>query len=290
MFPFIEFPIREDIELDTLIHSNTSIFHYMDSDTFFTKVYGGKGFRCCNLELTNDPFEYKSPEVYSIPYQDTIRKVDNEFCSDVVREIVKLRKRMCIACFCYNEDDSLTKYDSDTKYLYYAQKGFEHSRMWSQYGEDHRGLCLVFNKKLFLEEVNRICEMKHLVFSRNIRYVQKQVLFPNYEDIMQSKTVDSVEAAKEFYSLGKNLTKILFTKDIDYEKEKEFRVAFYSEKDYEYLNLSSLKAIIIGDRFPDHLGCSIGEVANELNIPVVKMNYYGGLSELSVYYRKEKIY
>lgn len=288
MFPNILFPIEEDDDLNTLIDSDSSIFHYTDSNTFFTKIFGEKRFRFSNIKLTNDPIEYKSPEAYGYPAGDQIAETDKEFCLEVTKEINNLRNKMCIACFCSNENDKQSKYDSDSGNLYFAQKGYEHSRMWSQYGEDHRGICLVFNKGKLLDAVFKFCEMKQFVFHQDIRYVQKQIIFPTYEEIIQVKTDDFIETAKLYYSIDRNVKKLLFTKDIDYERENEFRVAFYSKNDYEYIDLSSLKVIIIGDRFPDYLGCSICEVADELDIPVVKMNYYGGFSRLSIYFRKGK--
>ena len=35
------------------------------------------------------------------------------------------------------------------------RKGYEKSRMWSQYGQNHEGICLVFSKKSLLEIIKK---------------------------------------------------------------------------------------------------------------------------------------
>lgn len=278
--------INENKNIKSLVYSKSSIFNYMKTEAFFTNVYSKKKFRFSNLELTNDPYEYKTVPSFSYPYSNEVEisKKELDSCNDVVKEINRIRKRLCIGCFCYNEDDTLTEYNLKTGYLYYAQKGFDHARMWSQYGEDHKGLCLVFDKNILLEEVQSICSEKDLLFDSNIQYKQNQIRFPDWEEIEPIRLKSSVETAIKYFLIQKNQQKLIFTKDIDYEREKEFRLAFYSENDYEYIGLSSLKTIIIGDRFPKHLECSIGEVGQSLNIPILKMNYSALSHELSIFY------
>jgi len=131
-------------------------------------------------------------------------------------------------------------------------------RMWSQYGEDHRGVCLVFSKKLLLEEI----DMKYnrdtsKVLDGNLNYTtdmweifhELSIDLPrNIKNKGQVKEVLYLEA----YYRGENF---LFVKHQDYEDENEYQIVmvrkFPINRSY-YIDVSRcLTGIILGDRFPE---------------------------------------
>ena len=52
-------------------------------------------------------------------------------------------------------------------------QGFLKSRMWSQYGENHEGVCLVFSKDAIQRELNTLePKDKYFVYSSDMQYTE----------------------------------------------------------------------------------------------------------------------
>lgn len=268
-----------DPSIDKLVHDESSIFNYLTSEVLLDKVLGENRLRFKKLTLTNDPYEYTHITAYSAPYGHDDNQAGNPFYMETVRCIADLRYKMCIGCFCRNEDQSESFFHPESGEVYYAQSGYQHSRMWSQYGEDHKGACIVLDKYSLINELQG--KFKHeLFFADEIRYKQGQLFLPESEDLDSFRHLKPDQAAIQYFLEDKHRMKLLFTKDIDYEREKEFRIAFYSEHDYEYASLNALKAIILGHRFPKDKVSEVDEIGRSLGIAVLKINYFGNTAHL----------
>ena len=133
--------------------------------------------------------------------------------------------------------------------------------MWSQYGQNHYGICLVFSKRE-LEAV--LAEKESQVKFYKADYVQyfqqgRQQGQP-WKIIDGTRLeIDGTRLEKERvekYSLNfikENSKELFFLKHIDYRDEAEFRVVVLDpDNKLEYLDISSfIKCVIIGDRTPE---------------------------------------
>ena len=115
-----------------------------------------------------------------------------------------LKLKQCkIACFSSNNDSQT--------------KGYLRSRMWSQYGENHEGICLVISKQALNTLIDKTYKLEA------VSYVEEP--FPlldfdfNYHELKQTPL--DMFCDKYFENKYK---KLFFTKIIDYRDEAEFRL------------------------------------------------------------------
>ena len=103
-------------------------------------VLGERRFRFNLLAETNDPREYKSRSFTmgsSIAPNSAI--YDKHARADLkVNEIVKYDSKAA-----YFREDKWENYQNSYNP---RVRGFSKARMWSQHGDDHQGVCLVFSK------------------------------------------------------------------------------------------------------------------------------------------------
>ena len=157
--------------------------------------------------------------------------------------------------------------------------GFARMRMWSQYGDKHRGVCLAYSRKHLANYIeaneNEKC---HFVFG-DVNYRE----FPLYEtsyfhisgQSVSEVGVSSFVAArisKEYW------TEYLLTKSRDYEKEQEYKIcAILSEPKSLYIPaVPGLKAIVLGIRYPETFRPAAIEVGRKLSVPVFFMYWHSG--------------
>jgi len=219
------------MNFEEYINSEDAIFHYTTKKVFFESILQNFTLRLSPLEMMNDPIEYGIPiSAYSMigsPKKNT--KLINE-AYDYLNNL-KLRKTK-IACFCSNIENQT--------------KGYLRSRMWSQYGENHEGLCLVFSKSAISNLIDNNFKFEA------VNYIDEP--FPlldyiiNYNELIQ-------KSLKHYFDdfFEKTYKNIFFKKIIDYRDESEYRLLKRVEsKDlvFDYFNIKKcLKGIIIGDKF-----------------------------------------
>ena len=217
------------MKFEDFINTKDAIFHYTTKKIFFEHIMQTMKLKLSPLEKMNDPKEYSSPNLgyYLYGYEKTDPKISRN-AQTRLRE--KKLKEWKIACFCSNIERQT--------------KGYLRSRMWSQYGEKHYGVCVVFSKKAF----EKIIDEKYNFEAVN--YTEKTPLETDfqYNEIKPSSLESSLESFLE-----KNYVEVFFTKCNDYCDEAEFRLLKRikeKEKIVEYIDIKNcLKGIIVGDRF-----------------------------------------
>ena len=126
---------------------------------------------------------------------------------------------------------------------------FGRPRMWAQYGDRHRGVCLIFHLAILGQEIKNYLDDDAVLFSGSISYLDDlkedsaNALDFDYDPVAQI----GLDAAL----LGhiKNHKDALFLrKDSDWIGESEWRYVIYClRKGYEYVPFEkSLKAIVMG--------------------------------------------
>ena len=117
--------------------------------------------------------------------------------------------------------------------------------MWSQYGTNHEGICLVFSKKGIESLIDDNFKFE------NVKYVTKP--FPLEDYNIEYGKLNHIGIDKYFDEFfNKKYKKIFFTKVNDYRDESEYRL-LKRVKDtnivYDYIDIKScLKGVIIGDK------------------------------------------
>ena len=258
--------------MEDKLNSDSVIYHYTKASTAINQILPNSQLRFSRLGDSNDPLEYKLlfPGVAVWGPEEGLSNLTYEASS----EINRLRQRdFRMISFCKNRE-AQTSGDNNMDLLGYAK-----SRMWSQYGDKHEGVCLALDKNLLLNKIN---ELKiDTVYADHTTY--------KYTDMGRAINLDGnamQNRGVKNYCLEhvKNHNKIFFfTKNPDYKDENEFRIVVYSntEEAELYVDIAdSLVGIIIGDRFPDGYLPSLKYIAEKLNVKCRRLYWYHGKPHL----------
>ena len=252
------------MDFEKFIDSNDAIFHYTKNEAFL-QIIKNMRLRLSPLEKMNDPMEYKRPPFTFHQYGDANRSYECE--NEAWNKMSLLKLNECkIACFCSNYK--------------YPIKAYLRSRMWSQYGENHEGVCLVFSKKAIKNIVDKNDKFEIVSYKKKFNSLLEYDFF--YPEIHKNNFIDNF-----FESKYKTM---FFTKVIDYRDEAEFRLLKRvkdKNKTFAYIDIKKcLKCILIGDKFNDISNPVFNKLReNEYNIEVRKCEFDTILSQ----FRLEKI-
>lgn len=259
---------------DHLISSDDSIFHYTKTATAIERILYERKYIFSSLMTTNDPFEYKSKMIGASGWgwnKETETKQHQMF---KILDRLLGRNTQFISC-CSNSFNE--------KGL--VSHGCIKSRMWAQYAESHRGVCLVFSKVKLLESVKNVCADKKLEFWEGSidykEYVENQAGYRSVS--INGDTFDArspVDVALDH--ICSHHRELLFRKQRDYKDEDEYRVVVLN-KDHSSEFCSPLEltvtdflvGIILGDRFPKPYLPTITSIANDLGVEFKKLHWEG---------------
>ncbi len=231
------------------------IYHYTKWSTALKYIIPEKKIKIGSYKKSNDPRETKSFGFGAINKKDENLSLQSELkekegYSDIIRNGAK------ILCFC--ED-------------YYAESewwdGYNLPRMWAQYGDKHKGVCLEFDKDSFINENSELLNSESTFFDSVNYTMRNEYLFINHP------FMDELGKRKYFDQLRRQNHKYLFfQKNWDWHTESEFRILhFGNEKQDVYCSIrNSLKRIILGVDFKmEHILQSY-KIDQDLNYAIVK--------------------
>jgi len=230
------------------ISSEDALFHYTKKNIVFENILYSDCFKLSTFKNSNDPQEYKDPLIEAAGWgweESTHPQIDQ---TQALIEII-IRNQTCFGSFCIN------KFNNDQL----ESQGFLKSRMWSQYGEGHEGICLVFSKKIIIKTITEsINDNEFLFFKQEMKYnnsirdgsgpLTVQVNGDSFKK--ESSHTIAVDHIINHYD------GLFFTKQNDYKDEKEYRIIVCKINDenhgdftYHFPVSNCLKGIILGDRF-----------------------------------------
>lgn len=260
--------IIENIE--GFLSGSNVLFHYTKRNTVLQYILKDKTLKFSKRKKTNDAFERG---VFGIETTDSqfefifntksdfqLNEVDSKRLSSEIFHIINYETTQL--SFCQNDVKSIKK-----DYF-----GFLKPRMWAQYGDNYKGICLAFDKEILMKELRS--QFSNDVFFDDISYKS----FSEMEDRTGiSININSKNEAtyQYFYekSLVESINKMLFTKHMDYEHENEFRVINISKNQTFSFN-NSIKAVIINlQYFMTTKIKEITTICETLDIPLIIISW-----------------
>lgn len=248
--------------LHSFLDSEDTLFHYTTSSVALENILHHKKFKLSKFVRTGDPKEYKDI-LFNIAFHFLATNEDEkeeitqkEKAQGQINSILKEKIR--VICLCTNSD----------------KNGWSKFRMWSQYGEGHSGICLVFSKKKLENYLRNNLE--------DVYYKTGDVEYKKY-DFQYGKSFDiDINTLKklgiESYCtdhLKKHIQYFCFQKNIDYKDESEYRVIIFDfNNKYEYLDISDfIEWIIVGERTSKVYDATIADIRSKFPINCARLSY-----------------
>lgn len=201
---------------------NKYIFHYTSYNVLMDHILKTKKIRFGKMKDTNDPKESIGP---IFAYGCCNEEGDY---SEAIREVrLELNKYKTVS-FCKDGKERF-------------KRGYHKARMWAQYGDDHKGCCLIINREKFERSIYK-------GFYESEIYI-KDITYSNHKETLTLTHLDDLnKEVKRFVHQFNDY--LLFHKTEDWSGETERRYIVYSENEYEYLSIEdSLEGLVFGHKF-----------------------------------------
>jgi hypothetical protein len=250
-------------EVTNFIDNDDSIYHFTKRETAIAHILNSGKLMFGDFKLTNDPWEYKKRMTSASGWNWNNSSTDKIL--EITDTIDKIIETSGFLSFCQNS--------------YNAKRLVAHgclkSRMWSQYGESHSGICLVFSKSVLLNQLNDEFSIPFLIYNDSMSY-ENTITNDIQIDGEEINNLQLNEIVMRYIS--SSYQEIFFNKQIDYRDECEFRIVavpkFGKSASGALLDISqSIKTIILGDAFPDVYLPTIKELSNKLNVPYRRLHW-----------------
>ncbi|MFH1288222.1 MAG: DUF2971 domain-containing protein [bacterium] len=263
----MKFNYNEEDEFLRLISTNDAVFHYTRRTTALEKILFEDCFKFSSLMNGNDPYEYKSKMIGAVGcgWNDIVEKEIHKTCRMVDKLLLKNTSFLSCCANTIDENNSLINH------------GCLKSRMWSQYGENHEGICLVFLKEKLLRLIyENYKKDEYLIYNGDVDYRECINDYGGHNSLhingnTFSDSITPMDIA--INHIDRYHEKLLFRKQLDYEDEQEYRIVLLQKKDKidsvsvpKFDVSKCLVGIILGDRFPDVYKPTIEKICKDMNL------------------------
>lgn len=240
------------------------IYHYTKSQIAIEYILFEKKIRLSKRKKSNDPIENSS--ILKSLGGVNLTKEDDEKGKKQREELDEREKKLQQACFCMNNHKIETN-----KYEYY---GFFKPRMWDQYGDKYKGICLAFDKKELLKDPKIV--------------LKRKICYSSFEDIKESldfnlNAINQLGYDKSKIEMEKIQNNFLLRKHTDYRDENEYRICTFNDDEYDYLDIEkSIKGIIVFDEnLNDFTLKEIEKISKNMGIPILYLRLANGWVDVS---------
>jgi hypothetical protein len=140
--------------------------------------------------------------------------------------------------------------------------------MWAHYGENHKGVAIVFDKTKLINACKVVCKNNWAIANDNIKYKPHTLEYSFHIDEWQKiLKKNEIDIAKEVITKYK---KDYFCKYPEWSYENEYRILLYKKNEIDVNIKGCIKAVIFGEK-------TEGDVVNyfnKQNIDCYKVIFY----------------
>jgi len=251
------------------LESEDIIYHYTSSEIALQYILYSRQLRLSPRNNAIDPIEMMFPDITSgtLAHDDyEMKEIVNgttEEVKIVEKEIRKRREDVRQLSFCMNNKEL-----ENEKPLEYF--GCLKPRMWDQYANNYKGVCLAFS----LKELRKQLKPDNFIHKK-VEYVNYSTLIQNHDRINCNMLYDlGIEKykAKHFEKIDRDI----FRKHEDYLGETEYRVCSYSNNEFVNLKFNdALKAIVISGHNSPYFQQILIDRAKDLNVEYMIFKWKG---------------
>lgn len=267
------------------------IFHYTKIETALEKILLNKKLRLGQIGYTNDPRESKRwniPKPYWLN-PDGIDQINNALVAKVLdKEVHKVMKEEWkVLCFTMDHPTPTETEDPmEQAHNYFFNRGYAHPRMWAQYAENHKGVCLWFDGNMLDENLNRALGKRCKIFQGCVHYNIKPgaLVIPPlprtiFDDIQK---LGQKDAARKY--VFDYYEQFFLRKHSDWESEAEYRWLVHSKKcTPEFVSIEgAIQGVLVGADFPEVYEPSLRTLCEHLKIPAGRIKWENGVSTVDL--------
>lgn len=255
--------------------SKQLVYHYTKAETFTKKILPSNSLRLSPYTETNDPKESKAwrfgamvldPQLHSL--SDWAQK---DLDATMNRELKERTNVVCFSC-----DGPLTgDHIRDIQF-----RGWCKPRMWAQYGDDHKGVCLVFDRERLESAFAKAFNGKRPMAIGRVEYRDRTIVSrlddPTYAVVIDELTRLGWEDFVRFH-LRHSYKRLFFEKSVDWSTEAEYRCVVWGG-DGKAVNVDfgdSLRGVMFGASATDETIDTIYDAVHGLDIFTQQLEWQG---------------
>lgn len=246
------------------VEQEDAVFHYTTMPITLERILSERRLRMSVFGDFKDPYEY------GFKFFSSQREGASDSADETTQSINRLLRFTCrVLCFCSNKQPTVVLKSGDSE-SYALSSGWQRSRMWSQYGDGHKGMCLVCSRENIQSYLLGISGRAEKMQADYVTYLEDFGFYPVVDN--PGCDQDANACALEYI---KNNFSLLFRKHIDYRDEAEFRVVILDpDRRVQELDVRRiLKGIIVGDRIPEVYIPLIRQLCADLDIEVLQARW-----------------
>jgi hypothetical protein len=268
-------PTQDAEILYNLKDSKRYVYHYTKAETFLEKILPSNSLRLSPYTQTNDPKESKAWR-FDANIQDHRQHSFDDWPLEELnaRMNQELKDRTNVVCF--SSDGPLA--GDHIRDIH--NRGWCKPRMWAQYGDDHRGVCLAFDRVKLESALRSEFKSKRPMAIGQVHY-RDQMIVRNLHDPAYMVLID--ELAKLgwdryiHFHLQHSRGRLFFEKNADWSNETEYRcVVWGGDGESTFVNYGdSLRGVMFGASASDEMIESIYAATHHLGVFAQQLVWQG---------------
>lgn len=242
------------------------LYHYTKLDTALEHILARRELRLSPFTRTNDPREAKAWHISMVGAPGKM-----ELYKKLIAEVDEMLKDTCkVLCLSMDDPDSAAR-------VPISRRGYAHSRMWAQYADRHRGVCLVFQREPMCEEVIAQLDAEGDCYCGKVTYQDHHdpaAFIFDAAEIEQKTLVGAV-----ITHMWRHSGTLFFQKGLDWASEFEFRFVLRKDADRDPFVVSlqeSPAGVILGDSVSPAYQPSIDRACEQAGIGACQIVWVNG--------------
>jgi len=235
--------------------------HYTKIETLIEHILPSKKLKLSKLTELNDPLENRWKYDH-ISYQGW--KAPPEHCWEALKQEYQ-NLANCIKVCCFSAENT----QKPNAQIY------KKMRMWAQYAQNHKGVCILFDKEKLILKAD---QQEKLLHAGDVIYHEKLPIptFSLEEDDFKKNYQENYQE-KIFQYLKTLPYETIFAKTNDWGDEDEFRIAAYSKaEETEFIDIENcISQIILGLETPSIYKDLIKAICPDVEIRNLTHNMLG---------------
>jgi hypothetical protein len=247
--------------------SGACLYHYTHLRTALEFIFPEWQLRMTPFSLMRDPresrnwgFEGSISDIFDAREQ-TMRFAR---LAEMVKELKDRTKVLALT------QDDPTERDAESAVF---GRGFAHPRLWEHYADDHRGVCLAFDRKTLTDILVGSFSAGALHHGR-VNYVDREIAVDARRFLMENiHGLPDADVINEH--LGMYRDELFFTKLRDWETEAEYRFVLHTDH-VEHVHASirnSVRAVILGDAVSPSYVPALAAQCDPVTVPIWRMRW-----------------